>query len=144
MDQALSLLATLNLALKQLEAAGLQAGPDSEDARPALRKLIELFQDTEGAHAGDLLSSLEDILLDRMGILVAAHVSAANVRTILRNKGFGNLADEHSNRDILSFIVEAREVEYRDICKMQERFELVAARDLVENAGLNWSEDKET
>jgi hypothetical protein len=87
---------------------------------------------------------LEDILLDRMGILVAAHVSAANVRTILRNKGFGNLADEHSNRDILSFIVEAREVEYRDICKMQERFELVAARDLVENAGLNWSEDKET
>jgi hypothetical protein len=105
----------VNLALKQLEAAGLQAGPDSEDARPALRKLIELFQDTEGAHAGDLLSSLEDILLDRMGILVAAHVSAANVRTILRNKGFGNLADEHSNRDILSFIVEAREVEYREL-----------------------------
>lgn len=47
MQRDLSMLPTLKLALKQLEAAGLQAGPDSEDARPALRKLIEGYQDIE-------------------------------------------------------------------------------------------------
>jgi hypothetical protein len=141
MRKSPSLLTTLKEALKELETAGLEA-----DTNLSLeyRYWIEIFQESEETDHSTMIETLQDHFLNRKGIMVAARLSAANVRTILRKKGFKNLAEEHSNESIVRLFVDVHKAEYGDICKMQERLELQTARMLVESAGLDWPEDEET
>ena len=143
---ALNLLPTLRLALKQLEAASSQAGSESgsEDARPALRRCIEQLEGIEEMDPDTVILNLQEIILNRKGIGVAAYMSVANVRTILRNKGFDNLAEEYTNAHIVNLTLDVRDLnEDENLRNIQESLELLTARDLVEGAGLDWPEDKE-
>jgi predicted Zn-dependent peptidase len=148
MNQRLSLLATLKLALKRLEVAGAQAGPDgnSMDARPALREQIEIWQAVEEGNDDRVMQVLRDTILERKAILVLGWASGQKVRANLQKNGFGRLSQEVSNETLIGLM--AQNLDYfewaRPVREIAEKIEQETPSDVVKEVGLDRPEPKDT
>ena len=144
MHDELGLLATLELALKQLEAAGLGAAPDF-DPKSFLQRLqswINTLQCLDKADERDFILCIENTFLRRRGIIIAVYASAKNVSAILQANGAEHLYHEAFNESTFEWMGD--EFPDHEMQEVQQRIEGQTARAMMKRAGLNVAKPKES
>jgi hypothetical protein len=106
--------------------------------------LIEALQRLEQADDDTLVEFVEKMFLRRKGITVVSFKSGAHVRERLEAKGFTRLAQDVSNETLVEHMDTYVSNQDTALAEIEELIVEGAARDVVEEVGLEWPEPSET